>query len=109
MKVIVAHNLYSSAQPSGENSVVAQEIDALRAYGVRVLPFLRSSDEISRMPASKLALLPLSPVYAAQAQRDLARLCRWERPDLLHLHNPYPLLSPWVVRTARRHGVAVVQ
>jgi glycosyltransferase involved in cell wall biosynthesis len=30
------------------------------------------------------------------------------RPDVLHLHNPYPLLSPWVIRTARRHGVPVV-
>ena len=28
---------------------------------------------------------------------------------MLHLHNPYPLLSPWVVRTAHRHGVPVVQ
>jgi glycosyltransferase involved in cell wall biosynthesis len=48
-------------------------------------------------------------VYAARAQRDLAELCRRERPDVMHLHNPYPLLSPWVVRTARHHGVAVVQ
>jgi glycosyltransferase involved in cell wall biosynthesis len=109
MKVIVAHNLYSSAQPSGENSVVVQEIAALREAGVRVLPYLRSSDEIDQMPATGRALLPLSPIYAAQAQRELADLCRRERPDLLHLHNPYPLLSPWVVRTARRHGVVVVQ
>ena len=28
---------------------------------------------------------------------------------MLHLHNPYPLLSPWVVRVAQRHGVPVVQ
>ena len=28
---------------------------------------------------------------------------------MLHLHNPYPLLSPWVVRTAHAHGVPVVQ
>lgn len=109
MKVIVAHNLYSSAQPSGESGVVVQEIAALREAGVRVLPYLRSSDEIGQMSAAKRALLPLSPIYAAQAQRELAALCRRERPDLLHLHNPYPLLSPWVIRTARRLGVVVVQ
>ncbi len=28
---------------------------------------------------------------------------------MLHLHNPYPLLSPWVIRTAHAHGVPVVQ
>ncbi len=27
----------------------------------------------------------------------------------MHLHNPYPLLSPWVVRTAHAAGVPVVQ
>lgn len=109
MKVVVAHNLYSSAQPSGENTVVGQELEALRAAGIEVLPFLRSSDEIATMPAAQRALLPVSPVYARAAQRELALLCRRERPDLLHLHNPYPLLSPWVVRTAQAHGVAVVQ
>jgi glycosyltransferase involved in cell wall biosynthesis len=48
-------------------------------------------------------------VYNGPAQRDLAALIKRERPDLLHLHNPYPLLSPWVVRTAHRAGVPVVQ
>ncbi|HZM82805.1 MAG TPA: glycosyltransferase family 4 protein [Candidatus Limnocylindrales bacterium] len=109
MKVVVAHNLYSSAQPSGENTVVGQELEALLAAGIEVLPFLRSSDEIATMPAFRRALLPVSPVYAHAAQRELALLCRRERPDVLHLHNPYPLLSPWVVRTAQAHGVAVVQ
>jgi len=28
---------------------------------------------------------------------------------VLHLHNPYPLLSPWVVKTAHAHGVPVIQ
>ncbi|MGW1058686.1 glycosyltransferase [Micromonospora rubida] len=39
----------------------------------------------------------------------LGRLITEHRPDVLHLHNPYPLLSPWVVRTAHKHGVPVVQ
>jgi glycosyltransferase involved in cell wall biosynthesis len=54
-------------------------------------------------------LLPLSPIYGQAAQRDLSRLLAAERPDLLHLHNPYPLLSPWVIRTAHAHGVPVIQ
>ena len=27
---------------------------------------------------------------------------------MVHLHNPYPLISPWVIRTARAYGVPVV-
>lgn len=109
MKVVVAHNRYRQAQPSGENTVVDAEIEQLRAAGVEVVPFLRSSDEIPALPATAKALLPISPIYAPGAQQDLSRLIAEHRPDVLHLHNPYPLLSPWVVRTAHRHGVPVVQ
>ncbi|GAA4914364.1 glycosyltransferase involved in cell wall biosynthesis [Stackebrandtia albiflava] len=109
MKVVVAHNRYSSAQPSGENAVVDTDIAQLRAAGVEVVPFLRSSDEIADLSAVGKLTLAASPVYAAGAQRDLAALLERERPDVLHLHNPYPLLSPAVVRTAQRHGVPVVQ
>jgi glycosyltransferase involved in cell wall biosynthesis len=109
MKVVVAHNRYSSAQPSGENTIVDAEIAQLTAAGVEVLPFLRSSDEIGALPLAAKALLPVSPIYAPAAQRALIRLIRENRPDVLHLHNPYPLISPWIVRTAHAHGLPVVQ
>jgi len=109
VKVVVAHNRYREAIPSGENVIVDTEIGQLRAAGVEVLPFQRSSDSIAELPAVQKALLPISPIYGGPAQRDLAQLLRTERPDVLHLHNPYPLLSPWVIRTAHAHGVPVVQ
>ncbi|HEX6872220.1 MAG TPA: glycosyltransferase, partial [Micromonosporaceae bacterium] len=90
MKVVVAHNRYSSAAPSGENIIVDAEIDQLRSAGVEVVPFLRSSDEIASLPPVRRALLPASPIYAGPAQRQLRALLRRERPDLVHLHNPYP-------------------
>ena len=107
--MLVAHNRYSSAQPSGENTVVDNEIRQLTNAGVTVVTYLRSSDEIPALPLRQKAALPLSPVYAARAQQELAELLTRERPDVLHLHNPYPLLSPSVVGTAHKHGVKVVQ
>jgi glycosyltransferase involved in cell wall biosynthesis len=109
VKVVVAHNRYREAIPSGENVIVDTEIAQLTAAGIAVLPFQRSSDSIGELPLAQKALLPLSPIFGRAAQRDLADLLRRERPDLLHLHNPYPLLSPSVVRTAHAHGVPVVQ
>src|SRR5256714_3915238 len=109
MKVLVAHNRYSSAQPSGENTVVDAEIAQLRGAGVEVVPFLRSSDEIGSLPLAQKAMLPLGPIIAPPAVKALKGLIKTERPDVLHLHNPYPLLSPWVVRTAQAHGLPVVQ
>jgi glycosyltransferase involved in cell wall biosynthesis len=109
MKVLVAHNRYSSAQPSGENTVVDAEIAQLTAAGVQVVPFLRSSDEIGSLPLREKALLPLGPIISPSSITALVRLIRASSPDLLHLHNPYPLISPWIVRTAQAHGLPVVQ
>jgi glycosyltransferase involved in cell wall biosynthesis len=109
VKVVVAHNRYREAVPSGENVIVDTEIAQLAAAGVEVVPFLRSSDSIKDLPTAQKALLPLSPIYGRAAQRDLSTLLAEHRPDVLHLHNPYPLLSPWVVRTTHDHGVPVVQ
>ena len=109
MKVVIAHNQYVSTQPSGENTIVDIEIEQLAAAGVEVVPFLRSSDEIAWMRAAGKAKLALSPIYNRRSNQVLAQVLRDERPDVLHLHNPYPLLSPWVVRTAHQHGVPVIQ
>jgi glycosyltransferase involved in cell wall biosynthesis len=108
MKVVIAHNRYVSAQPSGENTVVDNELGLLAEAGIDVLPFQRSSDDIGSLPATEKALLPISPLYARGAQTELRDLIARERPDVLHLHNPYPLLSPWVIRTAHAAGVPVV-
>lgn len=108
MKVVVAHNRYASGQPSGENVIVDAEIAQLGAAGVTVLPFLRSSDEIGTFSAAQKALLPISPIRNGAAQRALSALIKAEKPDLIHLHNPYPLISPSIIRTAHAHGVPVV-
>lgn len=109
VKVVIAHNRYSSAQPSGENSMVDNEIGQLTAAGVEVVPFQRSSDEIAELSLPKKLALAGSPIYSRGTQKRLARLIEAERPDVFHLHNPYPFLSPAVVRTAQRLGVPVVQ
>ncbi|WP_432833324.1 glycosyltransferase family 4 protein [Dactylosporangium sp. CA-092794] len=108
MKVVVAHNRYASGQPSGENVIVDAEIAQLGAAGVTVLPFLRSSDEIGTFSAAQKALLPLSPIRNADSQQALTAVINSEKPDLVHLHNPYPLISPAIIKTAHRHGVPVV-
>lgn len=109
MKVVIAHNRYAAKQPSGENAIVDAETAQLAEAGVEVVPFSRSSDEIPGLPVSRKLLLPISPIYNGDSARALAALVKTERPDILHLHNPYPLLSPWIIRTAHQHGVRVVQ
>ena len=48
MRILLIHNRYRSGAPSGENRVVEQESEALRAEGHEVVRFGRDSDEIGQ-------------------------------------------------------------
>lgn len=109
MKVLVAHNRYRSDVPSGENRVVDTEIAALAAVGVEVVPYLRSSDEIDAMSTAERLRLPLQPVHSRRATREVVQLIERHRPDLLHLHNPFPLISLSIVGAAHQQGLPIVQ
>jgi glycosyltransferase involved in cell wall biosynthesis len=108
MRVLVAHNFYRSAAPSGENQLVKAEIQLLRDGGVEVVEQLEDSDTIPGGLRGVVTAAP-GPVYARAGVRRFERLLREQSPDVVHLHNVYPLISPYVVRVAARHGVPVVQ
>ena len=108
MRVLVAHNLYRSSAPSGENQLVRAEIGLLRDGGVDVVEMLEDSDTIPGGPAGVLRAAP-GPIYSPSGVRRFERLLVSTRPDVVHLHQVQPLISPWVVRVAGKHGVPVVQ
>ena len=103
------HNRYHSGVPSGENQVVDFEIEALRAAGVDVISYIRSSDEIDAMGLRKKLGVPFQPIHSSQSVSQVIALVQQHRPDVLHLHNPYPLISLSVVRAAHHNGVPVIQ
>jgi glycosyltransferase involved in cell wall biosynthesis len=109
MRVVVVHNRYRSAQPSGENRVVERDIAELEADGIEVFPYLRDSDEIDGFSILKTAAVAIRPLASPADSIALRRLIRDVQPQIVHLHNPYPLISPWIVRTAKAMRVPVVQ
>ncbi|MBA2768049.1 MAG: glycosyltransferase family 4 protein, partial [Sporichthyaceae bacterium] len=109
MKVLVAHNRYRSNVPSGENRVVDTEMAALASAGVGIVPYLRSSDEIDAMTLAQRLAVPMQPLHSRRSVAEVEAMIERHRPDLVHLHNPFPLISLSVVRAAHRHGLPLVQ
>jgi glycosyltransferase involved in cell wall biosynthesis len=105
MRVIVAHNTYRGT--GGELVVAESETALLRRFGDEVHTFARSNDEIGAevSPVS----VPFRAFWAPDSNRDLATLIEEVRPDVLHVHNTWLLLSPSIYWTAKRYDVAVVQ
>jgi glycosyltransferase involved in cell wall biosynthesis len=108
MRIVVAHSRYRSAAPSGENRVVDQEVAALAGLGHEVELFERRSDDIEGWPAVRKAMLPAAVVWNGGVRRALREVLRSRRPDVVHNHNTFPLLSASVLYACRDAGVPVV-
>lgn len=108
MHVLVVHNRYASAQPSGENKVVDQEAELLRAAGHQVELFERRSDDIADRSLLGKAALPFLVPWNPAVRTELAARLRAERPDVVHVHNVFPLLSPAVLAACADAGVPAV-
>jgi glycosyltransferase involved in cell wall biosynthesis len=108
LRILQVHNRYRSSAPSGENRVVEIEAAALRRQGHTVQRFERFSDEIAGWGVPKKALLPGKIVWSSETYKSLVRELREHRPDVVHVHNTFPLLSPSVLHACSHEQVPVV-
>ena len=109
MKVLVCHNRYRSKFPSGENRYVDAEIALLRSAGIEVVPMIEESDSLNNGGPVQMANAAFGLMYSPTGVRRFQKLLRDERPDVVHIHNVFPLISPAVIRAAKAAGVPVVQ
>jgi glycosyltransferase involved in cell wall biosynthesis len=108
MRVLLVHNRYRSAQPSGENVVVDDEAALLADRGVDVVRLERNSDDIAAFRRGERLLLPARVVWSRSGAALVSRTIDGVRPDVVHFHNTFPLWSPAAVRAAKCAGVPVV-
>ena len=106
MKILSVHNVYR--QGGGEDVVVDQESQLLRAHGHEVIEYRRSNRERGDDLFSKLYFARQSLWSRKAAAEIQALICR-RRPDVAHFHNTFPLISPSSYWVCKRLGVPVVQ
>ncbi len=105
MKVCLVHNAYGRL--SGEEVAVNGLRDCLESHGHSVIPFFRSSVEIAGNRRGK-AVAFLAGIYNNAARRDFGRLLDAERPDLVHVNNLFPLISPSILDETKNRGIPTV-
>jgi glycosyltransferase involved in cell wall biosynthesis len=106
MRVLLAHNRYRFS--GGEERHVDLLEAGLRRQGHDVARFEANSTQAAAATLPRRiangALMTYSPVSARAFRAALARF----RPDVVHAHNLLPLLTPSVLREARRSGARIV-
>jgi glycosyltransferase involved in cell wall biosynthesis len=103
MRVLQAHNRHATR--GGADHVMDTDERLLTDAGHTVERFIVPSAEESSGSALSMGL---AAVANRSATRELSRQITRFRPDVLHVHTPFPLMSPAVFWTARRHGVPTV-
>ncbi|WP_296750625.1 glycosyltransferase family 4 protein [Thiobacillus sp.] len=104
MRILLIHNAYQHR--GGEDAVVESEIALLRSHGHEVDTWFRSNDDVAGMSSLSLARTTL---WSDRTPQELGERIRSFRPDVIHAHNTFPLISPSLYWAAARAGVPVVQ
>lgn len=105
MKILVAHNRYQHS--GGEDAVVRDEVDLLRRYGHSV-ELLEQDNEAIHGLYGKLCA-SASAFYSFRSRKRMRRAIQDFHPDMLHVHNLFPVLSPSIILEANTAGIPVVQ
>ena len=107
MKILLAHNKYQV--PGGEEVVLEQERQLLVNAGHEVITYCRSNHEIEKFNALERLTLIGRTVWAVDTEREFSQLLTQEKPDIVHVHNTFFILSPSIYGACKAHGVPVVQ
>lgn len=105
MRILVAHNRYQFS--GGEDAVVRDEIEMLRQHGHSVEKLEQNNDAIRGIGGKLIA--SGSIFYSGRARRRMHDLIQEFRPDLVHVHNWFPMLSPSIFLEADASRVPIVQ
>lgn len=100
MRILQAHNRHATR--GGADVVMDQEEALLRAAGHEVGRFIVEATTQGDLVSAARA------VWNGQTLRDAGSLIESFRPDVVHVHTPFPLMSPTIFQAAHRHGVPAV-
>ena len=104
MRIIVIHNRYR--YQGGEDAVFQAEVRLLSERGHEVHELIFSNKNIP--DSFDKYLQGIRGLYNVSSALTLQKLIKEYKPDLIHVHNFFPLASPSVFYTAKKFNIPVV-
>jgi len=107
MKIVQVHNRYYTGL-GGEDTVLDLEHDLLLRNGHSVHQLFVSTAELRERSLWQRVPAGLSTVWSSRGYRLMARTIEEQQPDIIHVHNTFPLLSASICWAAARARVPLV-
>lgn len=105
MKILLLHNFYKYR--GGEDNVVLSELSLLKKKGNHVSTFYSNNQSI-RSFKHKLDSALFS-TYSNKSKIGLKKKINEFLPDIVHVHNFFPLLTPSIYDVCNKNGLPVIQ
>jgi glycosyltransferase involved in cell wall biosynthesis len=109
MKVLSIHNSHRFGSSSGDDIVFKKEIELLKTRGHDVFCYNPSNDAFDDKGTWGKFLIALQIPWSVSSARCIREIVRRKRPDVAHVHNFFPLISPSVYHVLQSEGVPIVQ
>lgn len=107
LRILLAHNYYQNR--GGEDTVFEAELQLLANAGHKVVTFIRNNREITGYSRWRRGFLGAKTVWAWDSVQTFRETLLRERPDVVHFHNVFPLLSPALYYVCRELRIPAVQ
>ena len=104
MRILLVHNRY--LHRGGEDAVFDEEAGMLAAAGHTVRTHVRDNHEISAIGAVHAGA---ASIWSPATYRSIRSMIGDWAPDVVHVHNSFPLVSPAIYWAASHAGVPVVK
>jgi glycosyltransferase involved in cell wall biosynthesis len=106
LRILQVYNEYHAW--GGEDTVAYLEAEMLRRRGHEVERLLVSTKKIDGAGSLKLVATGMGSVWSFHGYSLMKRAIASFSPDIVHVHNSFPLLSPSIFWAAHRAGVPAV-
>ena len=103
MRVLAVHNYYQ--QRGGEDQCFEDEVRVLRSHGHDVSEFIVHNDSIQDANKLKVAI---DTLWSRKSYRAMHSAILESKPDVIHVMNTFPLLSPSIFYAAKRLKVPII-
>lgn len=107
MRILVVHNDYQ--QSGGEIVAFKSLVKLLSLNGNEVVSYTRDNSEINEFSLVKKILSILGIFFSLKTYREISHLIDLSHPDIVHIHNVFPLISPSVYLACHNKKVPMVQ
>lgn len=108
MKILAIHNFHRKGSASGDDQVFKSETALLEKHGHTVVRYVTQNDEFDKAGVFGKIKATFGMCWSFKHYKAVKEICRKEKPDVVHIHTFFPLLSPSVLYAAKRSGCKVV-